>query len=87
MKDIFFRNRSAIFAFAVGGQVQEKSGFSIVVAHTDSPCLRVKPISKLTSEKFLQASFKLEKTFKLEFFRSVSQLMEVAFGVLGLTVI
>ncbi|KAL7078243.1 hypothetical protein ACQ4LE_002248 [Meloidogyne hapla] len=30
------------------------TGYSIVVAHTDSPCLRVKPISKRTSEQFLQ---------------------------------
>jgi aspartyl aminopeptidase len=45
---------SAIFAFAVGGAYKAGNGFSIVVAHTDSPCFRIKPISKITTEKFLQ---------------------------------
>ncbi|KHJ94018.1 aspartyl aminopeptidase [Oesophagostomum dentatum] len=48
------KNRSAIVAFAVGGNFIPGNGFSIVVGHTDSPCLRVKPISKLQSEKFNQ---------------------------------
>ncbi|KJH53012.1 putative aspartyl aminopeptidase [Dictyocaulus viviparus] len=48
------KNRSAIVAFAVGGKYTPGNGFSIVVGHTDSPSLRVKPISKLQSEKFNQ---------------------------------
>uniref|UniRef100_A0A914L3U7 Aspartyl aminopeptidase n=1 Tax=Meloidogyne incognita TaxID=6306 RepID=A0A914L3U7_MELIC len=57
--------RTCIFAFALGGALKSTStGYSIVVAHTDRffylyivfrPCLRVKPISKRTSEQFLQA--------------------------------
>uniref|UniRef100_A0A1I8AZB3 Aspartyl aminopeptidase n=1 Tax=Meloidogyne hapla TaxID=6305 RepID=A0A1I8AZB3_MELHA len=49
------KNESSIFAFAIGGAFNPtNTGYSIVVAHTDSPCLRVKPISKRTSEQFLQ---------------------------------
>ncbi|CAJ0600125.1 unnamed protein product [Cylicocyclus nassatus] len=48
------KNRTCIIAFAVGGAFVPGNGFSIVVGHTDSPALRVKPVSKITSEKFNQ---------------------------------
>lgn len=40
-------------AFVVGPDYdQNNTGFSIIGAHTDSPCLRLAPVSKLEANGF-----------------------------------
>lgn len=50
------KDGSDVMAFVVGGNFNaaEQSGFSIVGAHTDSPCLRLRPNSRVSGSGMLQ---------------------------------
>ncbi|XP_040988851.1 probable aspartyl aminopeptidase [Juglans microcarpa x Juglans regia] len=50
----FTRNHSTIVAFAIGKRYVAGNGFHIVGAHTDSPCLKLKPVSKVTKGGYLE---------------------------------
>lgn len=48
------RNGSSIIAFSVGQKWIPGNGIAIVGAHTDSPTLRIKPVSKSVSNGYIQ---------------------------------
>ncbi|KAL0086539.1 peptidase M18 [Phycomyces blakesleeanus] len=58
-KYYFTRNGSSIVAFIVGGKYQPGNGFSMVGAHTDSPCLKIKPVSKKEKSGYLEVGVQL----------------------------
>lgn len=48
------RNNSSIIAFVVGGRWEPGNPIAMTGAHTDSPVLKIKPISKRGNEKYSQ---------------------------------
>ncbi|KAA3456889.1 putative aspartyl aminopeptidase [Gossypium australe] len=48
------RNHSTIVAFAIGKKYVAGNGFHIVGAHTDSPCLKLKPVSEVKKAGYLE---------------------------------
>jgi len=51
---LVMRNASSIVAFALGSADPAESGFRMVGAHTDSPCLRVKPEPQSVNKGYYQ---------------------------------
>ena len=50
----FTRNMSTLVAFAVGKEYQSGNGITIIGAHTDSPCPKLKPNAHVESRGFIQ---------------------------------
>ena len=48
------RNDSSIIAFNLSGQDLRQSGLRMVGAHTDSPCLKIKPNPEMSIKGFRQ---------------------------------
>jgi aspartyl aminopeptidase len=48
------KNESTLVAFSVGGKYVNGNGFAIVGAHTDSPCLKLKLVSKKAKQGYVQ---------------------------------
>ena len=48
------RNGSTVVAFAIGNKWRPGSAISMIGAHTDSPCLRIKPVSNKQGDGFIQ---------------------------------
>lgn len=49
------RNNSTILAFTIGSEYDSNNtGYKVIAAHTDSPCLRLAPLSKASSQDFNQ---------------------------------
>ncbi|KAK7206241.1 aspartyl aminopeptidase [Myxozyma melibiosi] len=53
------RNGSSIIAFGVGKNWKPGNGIAMVGSHTDSPTLRLKPVSKKGAEGYLQVGVEL----------------------------
>lgn len=48
------KNESTLVAFSIGGNYKPGNGFAMVGAHTDSPCLKLKLVSKKVKSGYLQ---------------------------------
>jgi len=55
-KYYYNRNRSTLVAFTVGELYQPGGEFKVIGAHTDSPVLKVKPVSARTAHGYLQVA-------------------------------
>jgi len=55
-KYFYNRNKSTLVAFTVGSQYQAGGEFKVIGAHTDSPVLKVKPVSTKTAHGYVQVA-------------------------------
>ncbi len=53
-KYFVIKNRSSIVAFTLNGADPIEQGFRMVGAHTDSPCLKVKPVPVISKKSYFQ---------------------------------
>ncbi|KAG5533052.1 hypothetical protein RHGRI_027326 [Rhododendron griersonianum] len=53
---LFTRNMSCLVAFAVGEKYRGGNGFHVIAAHTDSPCLKLKPKSASSKSGYLMVN-------------------------------
>ncbi|MDD5935936.1 MAG: M18 family aminopeptidase [Clostridiales bacterium] len=47
---------TTLFAVTVGEEVTEQQAFHIAAAHTDYPCLHIKPVAELTQKSYLRVN-------------------------------
>ncbi|KAG2672387.1 hypothetical protein I3760_13G038200 [Carya illinoinensis] len=52
----FTRNMSSLVAFAIGEKYAVGNGFHVIAAHTDSPCLKLKPKSASSKTGYLMVN-------------------------------
>ncbi|XP_011076920.2 probable aspartyl aminopeptidase isoform X2 [Sesamum indicum] len=52
----FTRNMSSLVAFAIGEKYSLGNGFHVIAAHTDSPCLKLKPKSASSKSGYLMVN-------------------------------
>ncbi|GKV39766.1 hypothetical protein SLEP1_g47486 [Rubroshorea leprosula] len=52
----FTRNMSCLVAFAIGEKYSVGNGFHVIAAHTDSPCLKLKPKSASSKSNYLMVN-------------------------------
>jgi aspartyl aminopeptidase len=81
-KYFFARNDTSIVAFSVGSQFPQSGGsFTVLAAHTDSPCLRIKPVACFQKGQALMLNtqpygggkyFSILLFFRVENFYSIS---------------
>ncbi|KAL3900906.1 MAG: hypothetical protein SGCHY_000999 [Lobulomycetales sp.] len=58
-KYFYTRNSSALIAFSIGSAYKSGNPFAIIGTHSDSPCLKVRPVSKKEKCGFLQVGVEL----------------------------